>query len=350
MGLFDLAVVGGGPAGCAAAIGAASSGLTVAIIERTVFPRDIPGEALHPDVESLFSELGVAESVSNAGFIRYPGWILERSGRRDFMPFAGPSGLRFGYQAWRAELDSILLARARYLGATVVQPATRLEVLFVNRRVAGLQVDSDPLHCRYLVDATGSARWLSRKLRLRVDAFSPRLLARFAYFREADALGIIPEFREHTCGWTWLARVRKDCCQCVQLSLAAGTHLPPPALDGCAADLRFRGADVTWRLVSESAGPGYFICGDAAATLDPAASSGVSRALAAGLKAARLATGVIHGTIDEASAGHEYREWLAQEFTDRAAELASRYRALESPPDWLATEFKNSFAEPHTSG
>jgi flavin-dependent dehydrogenase len=324
--------------------------LRVAIIERAGFPRDLPGEALHPDVEGLFRELGVAEAVSNAGFIRFPGWILERSGRRDFIAFAGPSGLRFGYQAWRAGLDSILLAQARCLGATVLQPAIGGEVLRANGRVVGLEVGSDRLDCRYLVDASGGARWLSRKLRLRVGNFSPRLVARYAYFPGDGALGVIPEFREDPCGWTWLARVRKDCCQCVQLSLAPGAALPAPALDGATPDLRFRGADVTWRLVPESAGPGYFLCGDAAATLDPAASSGVARALATGLKAAGLIARIMNSEIDEPGAAREYREWLAREFTGQAAQLVSRYRRLENPPDWLPAEFKNSFAEPETSG
>lgn len=341
---FDVLIVGAGSAGCAAAICAAGHGLSVALIERTGFPRDLPGEALHPDVESLFSELGVAEAVSSAGFIRFPGWILQRSGRRDFIPFAGPSGLRFGYQAWRSELDSILLAHARRLGATVLQPAICGDVLLGDGRVAGLQVDSERLHSRYLVDASGGARWLSRKLRLPVDGFSPRLVARYGYFPGDGALGIIPEFREHACGWTWLARVRKDCCQCVQLSLAPGADLPAPSLDGDAPGLRLRGADVTWRLVRESAGPGYFLCGDAAATLDPGSSSGVARALAAGLKAAGLIARVTTGKIDEAGAARKYREWLAREFTGQAAELVSRYRALEDPPEWLPVEFKNSFA------
>jgi flavin-dependent dehydrogenase len=342
---FDVLVVGAGAAGCAAAICAAGHGLSVALIERTGFPRNLPGEALHPDVESLFSELGVAEAVASAGFIRFSGWILERSGRRDFIPFVGRSGLRFGYQAWRSELDSLLLAHARRLGAVVLQPSAAGEVLYADGRIAGIQAGSDCLRCSYVVDASGGARWLSRKLRLPIEKFSPRLVVRYGYFPGDGVLGITPEFLEHACGWTWLARVRKDCCQCVQLALAPGAPLPAPAVRGGSPPVCNRGAEVTWRLVRESAGPGYFLCGDAAATLDPAASSGVARALAAGLKAAGLISQIVTGKVDEARAAHEYREWLAQEFTCHAAQLVSRYRALENPPRWLPAEFKNSFAQ-----
>src|SRR4051812_35168753 len=51
---FDLAVVGGGPAGCAAAIWAAKCGLQTVLMEAREFPRKRPGETLHPGVEALF--------------------------------------------------------------------------------------------------------------------------------------------------------------------------------------------------------------------------------------------------------------------------------------------------------
>ncbi len=334
---FDVLVVGAGPAGCAAAIRAATRGLRVALIEKARFPRDQPGEALHPDVDFLFAELGVKNAIAEAGFVHYPGWVLERSGERSFIPFEGPSpGLRFGYQAWRSELDSLLLAHARHAGVTVIQPANIGEVFLQDGRVAGLEVDRKLLPCRYLVDASGAARWLSRSLRLRVEDFSPRLVARFAYLREECALGVIPEFHEQAGGWTWLARVRKDCCQCVQLSLAdAGRPIPPPPFDDLPPNVRFRGADVTWRFVPECAGAGYFLCGDAAAVLDPAASSGVERALASGLKAADLIVQAATNQMDSLAAAADYRQWCAAQFVEQARQLAARYRALEQPPVWL---------------
>lgn len=328
---FDVLVVGAGPAGCAAAIRAASRGLRVAVIEKASFPRDLPGEALHPGVEQIFSELGVTQAISKAGFLRNPGWILERSDERTFVPFEGHSGLGFGYQAWRSKLDSVLLAHARSAGAVVVQGAA--EVLKKDGSVAGIQVPGQSWFCRYLIDASGASRWLSRKLRLAVQDFSPRLVARYAYFVGECDLGIIPEFREHPCGWTWLARVKTDCCQCVQLSLATNVQIPdpPPPFQDC----RFRGADVTWRLVRECAGHGYFLCGDAVAVLDPAASSGVARALASGLKAADLIVQVANDGMDPVAAAAAYRQWCANQFLHQARQLAQRYAELEAPPVWL---------------
>lgn len=330
--VFDVLIVGAGPAGCAAAIRAADGGLRVALIEKAAFPRDLPGEALHPDVDDLFAELGVSESIAAAGFITYPGWILEGSNERGFIPFAGPSGLRFGRQAWRSRLDSILLARARSVGVTVQQPANCGQVILEGERVAALEVNGERWGSGFVVDASGATGWLSRRLQLPIQEFSPRLVARYAYFRDDRALGVIPELHEHACGWTWLARVKKDLCQCVQLSLTGG---PLPRPDCVPSDVRFRGANVTWRIAPECAGAGYFLCGDAAAVLDPAASSGVARALASGLKAADLIIEIEKNGMDWQIAAGIYRRWYAELFIEQARALAARYAELDPPPVWL---------------
>jgi flavin-dependent dehydrogenase len=207
-------------------------------------------------------------------------------------------------------------------------------------RVTGLEVGGQRWYSRHLVDASGASRWLARSLRLPIKNFSPRLVARYVYFE--GELGIIPEFREHACGWTWLARVRKDRCQCVQLGLSV--DVVPPAFDGPSPDVRFRGADVTWRLVPECAGAGYYLCGDAAAVLDPAASSGVARALASGLKAADLIVQVTLNRMDSVAAAALYRQWYAKQFVEQARQLAARYAELEQPPVWLES-LERHFAE-----
>ncbi|NIO39542.1 MAG: FAD-binding protein [Burkholderiales bacterium] len=331
---FDMLVVGAGPAGCAAAIRAATHGLTVGIIERDPFPRDLPGESLHPDIDHLFDELGVREAVADAGFVKHPGWILEHQGEPMFMPFGEPLSLRFGYQAWRADLDEILLAQARDSGVEVLHETSAREVLVSDGRVTGVQTQDRQLMSDHVIDATGARRWLSRRLSICARALSPRLIARYGYSDRDFGLGSIPLFREHTNGWTWLAKVRKDTCQCVQLSLTPDVDLPSlPEHYGFPAKLR--GADVTWRLVRDCAGPGYFICGDAAATLDPAASRGVARALQSGIRAGDLVVEICGGDMDEADATRIYREWLVSEFISEAMQLASRHAVLEEAPPWV---------------
>jgi flavin-dependent dehydrogenase len=260
--------------------------LQVALIEREPFPRDRPGEALHPDVDPLFAQLGLGDAISEAGFIRYPGWLLERQGSQDFVPFsAGPASVRFGYQAWRADLDALLLEAVRRAGARILQPCAAEAVAASDGRVTGVRATSMDLRCRQLIDASGNFQWLARKLRLEVKSVSPRLVARYGYFAGDCGVGVLPIFREDVDGWTWIAKVKNECCQWVRLSFSGSERdsvLPPP-FDRLPRAAPVRGANVAWRCVWDCAGPGYFLCGDAAAILDPAASRGVIRALTSGL-------------------------------------------------------------------
>jgi hypothetical protein len=145
----------------------------------------------------------------------------------------------------------------------------------------------------------------------------------------------MPVFYDHACGWTWLSRVRSDRSQFVQLALAESAVLPtlPPPFDTIA---RARGADLTWRFAPACAGPEYFLCGDAAGVLDPAASSGVGRALASGLKAAELIIKVDRGLGAEQAAA-TYRRWCLRQFIRYARQLAVHYGQLNKPPEWLTT-------------
>src|SRR5580704_4520342 len=142
---FDVLVMGAGPAGSAAAIRAARTGLKVALIERAPFPRDLPGEALLPEVEGLFRKLGVVKRIAEKHFIRSPGWILE-SKQRHVILFNDGNRLRFGYLAWRAELDALLLDPARSAGVRVFQPVRVDSVLLGERRV---RTDRGEIRFRY---------------------------------------------------------------------------------------------------------------------------------------------------------------------------------------------------------
>ena len=65
----DVLVVGGGPAGSAAATMLARKGWTVRIYERDRFPREHVGESLLPASMPVLAELGVLPAVEAAGFL-----------------------------------------------------------------------------------------------------------------------------------------------------------------------------------------------------------------------------------------------------------------------------------------
>ncbi|MCD6031942.1 MAG: putative dependent oxidoreductase, partial [Thermomicrobiales bacterium] len=82
-----MLVVGGGPAGTAAAIWAALAGLRVRLFEKSVYPRHRPGETLHPGLGTLFRQLGVEARVSAASALRPEAIEVKWSGRRSRQAF-----------------------------------------------------------------------------------------------------------------------------------------------------------------------------------------------------------------------------------------------------------------------
>src|SRR5258706_11370462 len=69
---FDVAVVGGGPAGSAAASALALRGHRVLVLERERFPRFHIGESQLPWINEVLGRIGAKEVVATAGFI--PKW------------------------------------------------------------------------------------------------------------------------------------------------------------------------------------------------------------------------------------------------------------------------------------
>lgn len=331
----DVAVVGAGPAGASAAIACAQRGLRVLLCELRCFPRERVGETLHPGAEPVLERIGVWDRVREAGFLRHEGiWVGSPECRR-FEPYGSDAnGPWRGFQAWRADLDAILLERASELGAETLQPCRALEPRLSGCRVTGLRTSAGDIRARIVVDAAGSQHWLARRLGLSLRRRSPRLIARYGYVRgrcaERDEA---PAFLSDQSGWTWTAHVRPGVYQWTRLNL---TGSPPPA-DWLPQELRglepgpATGAEVGWRALAPSAGPGYYAVGDAATVVDPASSHGVLRALMSGLLAGRLiADGVLDGA-EERSGASAYQAWTEDWF-----ERDVTRRDLPQPPSWLA--------------
>jgi len=322
----QVAIVGGGPSGSAAAIWCAQSGLDVALLEAQPFPRDRPGESLHPGIEPLFDQLGVGDAVRSAGFLRHRGHWVQWGEARRFEAFReGSDGPWFGFQAWRADLDSILLRRARAAGARILQPCKAGAPVVEGGRIVGIASDLGVIRVRFVIDASGSRHWLHRQAGIGMQRASRRLIATYGYCKgECDG---DPMLAGDSTGWTWTARVRPDLLAWTQLGFTKLRRELPETVRRLTSTGPVRGADVTWRMLEACAGCGYFAIGDAASVLDPAASHGVLKAVMSGILAGDLIARAVQGKTTEAAAAGACRSWTREWFERDCRKLRELYAA-----------------------
>src|SRR6202007_980804 len=112
---FDVAIIGGGPAGSSAGTLLAKAGRRVVIFEKEKFPRFRVGEARLPASLGTLERMGVKEKIDNGGFlVKYGGEIDSACGKRVRFYFRNgfKSKRPTAYQVLRSEFDRILLEHA----------------------------------------------------------------------------------------------------------------------------------------------------------------------------------------------------------------------------------------------
>ncbi|TDV53266.1 flavin-dependent dehydrogenase [Pseudomonas helmanticensis] len=342
---FDVVVVGAGPAGCATAISGARLGLRVALIERQTFPRFRPGESLHPGIEPLLQQLGVAEQLCGRAARRFDGQWVHWDGPPRFNGFgADERGIWQGFHLERAQLDATLVSRAAALGVKVQQPCGARRVLTKANRVIGVDTDSGCLYAPYVIDASGARGWLSHQLELPIRHCSPPLLVRYGYLRGRSAtFARAAHLQADPGGWTWIAQVEERLLHWTRLTFEQNAPMSrattlPEALQALPAVGPLRGADVTWRITPAAAGAGYFLVGDAANRLDPASSHGVLKALMSGMQAAQVLADCLHRPALQVPAQMQYRQWLSDGFAHDMAQLQVFYLQHPGPQSWLPVD------------
>jgi flavin-dependent dehydrogenase len=164
--VVDVAVVGGGPAGLAAAIATASRGLSTVVLERDTVPPDKAcGEGLLPPGVQALERLGVTPYLADACMRRFGGvrFVQEDGSALDAaLPGKGGLGIR------RTVLVEALARRAEAVGVEVRSGCAVREVIrhydvaLVSLPrgdvVARVVVAADGLHSRLRRDAGLDAR------------------------------------------------------------------------------------------------------------------------------------------------------------------------------------------------
>ena len=155
----DVAVVGGGPAGSAAATLLARRGRSVVLVDKARFPRDkCCGDGLTAGALRRLEALGLRPDAVPSWFVVEDVWVRPPSGRTVRFPL--PRGERTGTYAAiarRVDLDAALLDLARAAGAKVHDGHALLGATWEDG-ADHVRLDVDgigPVAARYVVGADG---------------------------------------------------------------------------------------------------------------------------------------------------------------------------------------------------
>lgn len=340
---FDVIVIGGGPAGATTSALLAQRGHRVLVLDRERFPRYHVGESLIPGVMVPMEELGLVERMEAKGFERKYGGTLVWGNNEVPWNFSFTTGGRipYAFHTRRADLDAMLLDRARELGAFVVEEATVKEPIEENGRVVGVRYavrglgETHEARASLVIDASGQARVLGRKYSEIAWNEQLRNVAVWTYFDNCHRLpgdewsNILIEGTPE--GWFWGIPIdkgvfsvgyvtRSDVASKSDKSLEAlfasevqnTTKLKELLKDSTPAAGYRTARD--WSYTNERFhGDGWVLVGDAAAFVDPLFSTGVALATLAGSTLSKIVDKILqHPEIEEkaldryATAYHEF--------------------------------------------
>lgn len=350
--IADVAVVGGGPAGAAAATTLARTGLDVVVVDKARFPRDkICGDGLTTGALRLLDELGLDPAA-------VPSWqpvtdmtVQSPSGAAVHFPLPTGSGL-YAAVARRADLDAAVLDLARDAGAAVLEghevtgaahPSTDRIRLDVRGPDDGGTL---AVEARYAIAADGMWSPMRKHLGVATPGYLGEWHAFRQYFREVSPRAsreLVVWFEADILpGYVWSFPLPGGGAN-VGFGVHRGGKVPVrdmkrlwpellarPAIravlgDGAVPEGPHRAWPIPARVnrVPLTAGRALFV-GDAAAACDVMSGEGIGQALLTGVLAAEAIRGA--GAADHHLAATRYQEAVRHHFfaDHRMSELLVR--------------------------
>ncbi len=339
--LYDVLIIGAGPAGAIASAILQRAGHAVLVLERQSFPRFSIGESLLPQCMQYIEEAGLLPAIEAAGFQRKNGALFLHQGTYGGFDFSEQfsAGSSETFQVKRAIFDKVLADEAEKRGVEFryQHEITAIDIAREHPQVSCKLPDgtSGKFSARFLLDASGFGRVLPRLLDLESPSGFPARTSMFThiedkitdpdYDRNKILITIHPECRDV---WFWLIPFSDGRCSIGVV--AENAHFERRDLQSETAlsdwvnedpTLQALLANAAWDMpvsriagystnVKQMSGRNYALLGNAGEFLDPIFSSGVTIAMRSASMAAGLLLKQLRGeSVDWAL---EYAKPLAK--------------------------------------
>jgi flavin-dependent dehydrogenase len=346
--IYDLVIIGGGPAGCMAAIGALKENpqLSVIIIEKNEVAGHRIGEALLTGTVMTFAEAGIADEIAAQGYHRKIGatyvwgknrdpWYVDYPGEVNGYPESFMhDGKRCAIHVPRHIFDQQLRDICVRKGVEFSFSGAKEVISTEKKVIKGIELENgQKILGMYFIDSTGQLAFIGRRLSQRNPVTTKLLGARVAKYAYFDNLNwdmakdngfdihrtnIVSDSN----GWNWMIDMGekgnrltsvgfvttpdiakkltfKNCTEFFpelkKFGVANGLSGAKNVYGNLLAEDKFYGhPDYSYK-TEELEGPNWALCGDAALFLDPILSQGVTLAVHYGFMRGRAAVHFLEG-------------------------------------------------------
>ena len=365
--LYDVAIIGGGPAGSTAATLLAKAARRVIVLEREKFPRFHIGESLLPYSTQAFDRLGVREKLDRTFLPKFGAEIVAACGTKG-VKFYFKDGFRTrrdrAYQVTRSEFDKLLLEHSRENGAEVREETEVKKIAFEEDRVKIDIETSDGarsiIESRYLLDCSGRQTTLGNFFKLKKSYDHLQKFSVFAHYENVDrAEGIDGTLIRMVRGldrWFWmipLTPTRMSIGVVMDTTTYRAMKLPAEAaLEKCIGEQPmvlermtraervspvYSAGDYSYRN-ARLFGDRWLLAGDAAGFIDPVFSSGVFLAIMSAEKAA--------DALDEVLNDESKKRRLFKDYSRRVNYVMDVYLTFVTSWYRRSKEFTEVFLNP----
>ena len=216
----DVIVIGGGPAGCSAAIGLSRLGYNVVLFYQAKFPRDkVCGEFISPAADPILDRLGILSRIETLNPKRLKGVSISSFEGEEFSidyPFQpGLAERPTSLSVSRYELDSLFVEEAKRAGVEVREQYKATEFLFEDDCVIGIRgwdgnKTSFSIHAPLVIDAGGRNALSLKKFQLKEEPVGGVKIAMAAHWEGAQIADDYCYMHVSDPGYTGISNVGSD--------------------------------------------------------------------------------------------------------------------------------------------